>query len=80
MCISNVPGSRNPLYANGARLRGNYPMSIAANGQALNITLVSSGDSLDFGLVGCRSAMPHLQRMLAHLETSLKDLEQAVGL
>lgn len=78
VCISNVPGSRNPLYANGARLQSNYPMSIAANGQALNITLVSSADSLDFGLVGCRNAMPHLQRMLAHLETSLKDLERAV--
>ena len=80
LCISNVPGARNPLYANGARLQGSYPMSIAANGQALNITLVGSGDSLDFGLVGCRRAVPHLQRLLAHLETSLKDLEQAVGL
>ena len=80
LCISNVPGSRNPLYANGARLQGTYPMSIAANGQALNITLVGSGDSLDFGLVGCRRAVPHLQRLLAHLETSLKDLEQGVGI
>ncbi|MDP7703756.1 wax ester/triacylglycerol synthase family O-acyltransferase [Mycobacterium sp. TY815] len=80
LCISNVPGSRNPLYANGARLQGSYPMSIAANGQALNITLVGSGDRLDFGLVGCRRAVPHLQRLLAHLEASLKDLERAVGL
>jgi WS/DGAT/MGAT family acyltransferase len=80
LCISNVPGAQNPLYANGARLQGSYPMSIAANGQALNITLVGSGDSLDFGLVGCRRAVPHLQRLLAHLETSLKDLERAVGL
>lgn len=80
VCISNVLGARNPLYAPGARLQGSYPMSIAANGQALNIMLVGSGDSLDFGLVGCRRAVPHLQRLLAHLETSLKDLEQAVGL
>ena len=80
VCISNVPGARNTLYAKGARLQGSYPMSITANGQALNITLVGSGDSLDFGLVGCRRAVPHLQRLLAHLETSLKDLERAVGL
>lgn len=80
VCISNVPGSRNPLYANGARLEGSYPMSIAANGQALNITLVASGDRLDFGLVGCRRAVPHLQRLLDHLEVSLKDLERAVGI
>jgi WS/DGAT/MGAT family acyltransferase len=80
VCISNVLGARNPLYAPGARLQGSYPMSIAANGQALNIMLVGSGDSLDFGLVGCRRAVPHLQPLLAHLETSLQDLEQAVGL
>jgi len=80
VCISNVPGAREPLYFNGARLDGNYPMSIALDGQALNITLTSSADSLDFGLVGCRRSVPHLQRLLSHLETSLKELERAVGL
>ncbi|WP_156767184.1 wax ester/triacylglycerol synthase family O-acyltransferase [Mycobacterium sp. E796] len=80
VCISNVPGAREPLYCNGARLDGNYPMSIALNGQALNITLTSSGDSIDFGLVGCRRSVPHLQRVLGHLETALKDLERCAGL
>jgi len=45
---------REPLYLNGARLDGTYPTSIALDGQALNITLATSADSLDFGLVGCR--------------------------
>ncbi len=80
LCISNVPGVQHPLYRNGARLDGNYPMSMVVDGQALNITLATSADSLDFGLVGCRRAVPHLQRLLGHLETSLKDLEVAVGL
>ena len=77
--ISNIPGPRVPLYLNGARLEGNYPLSIAMNGQALNITLASSPDRLNFGLVGCRDSVPHLQRLLDHLEGALKDLEQAVG-
>ena len=38
------------------------------DGQALNITLVNNGDNLDFGLVGCRRSIPHLQRLLGHLE------------
>ena len=38
LVISNVPGSREPLYWNGARLDGNYPLSIALDGQAMNIT------------------------------------------
>ncbi|MCV7012446.1 WS/DGAT/MGAT family O-acyltransferase [Mycolicibacterium madagascariense] len=78
--ISNVPGAREPLYWNGARLDGNYPLSIALDGQALNITMTNNGDNLDFGLVGCRRSVPHLQRLLMHLEDSLTDLERAVGI
>jgi diacylglycerol O-acyltransferase len=78
--ISNVPGAREPMYWNGARLDGNYPLSIALDGQALNITLTNNADNLDFGLVGCRRSVPHLQRLLLHLEDSLADLEQAVGI
>jgi diacylglycerol O-acyltransferase len=77
--ISNVPGAREPLYWNGARLDGNYPLSIALDGQAVNITLANNADNLDFGLVGCRRSVPHLQRLLGHLEDSLKELERAIG-
>ncbi|OBJ04433.1 diacylglycerol O-acyltransferase [Mycobacterium sp. 1482292.6] len=77
--ISNVPGPTQPIYYGGARLDGNYPLSIALDGQALNITLANNAGNLDFGLVGCRRSVPHLQRLLAHLESSLKDLERAVG-
>jgi diacylglycerol O-acyltransferase len=77
--ISNVPGPREPLYWKGARLDGNYPLSIALDGQALNITLTNDADNLDFGLVGCRRSLPHLQHLLGHLEDSLKDLERSAG-
>ena len=77
--ISNVPGARQQLYFRGARLDGNYPLSIALDGQALNITMTNNGDNIDFGLVGCRRSVPHLQRLLGHLEAALKDLERAVG-
>lgn len=78
--ISNVPGPVDPLYYGTARLDGSYPLSNIPDGQALNITLVNNAGNLDFGLVGCRRSVPHLQRLLAHLESSLKDLEQAVGI
>jgi WS/DGAT/MGAT family acyltransferase len=78
--ISNVSAGRaEPRYWRGARLDGNYPLSIALDGQAVNITVTNNADNLDFGLVGCRRSVPHLQRLLGHLETSLKDLERAVG-
>ena len=77
--ISNVPGVREPMYWGGARLDGNYPFSIPLDGQALNITLTNNADNLDFGLVGGRREVPHMQRLLLHLEDSLADLEKAVG-
>ena len=79
LVISNVPGPAEQMYYGGARLDGSYPLSALPEGQALNITLVSNAGNLDFGLVGCRRSVPHLQRLLAHLELSLKDLELAVG-
>lgn len=75
--ISNVPGSREPMYWNGARLDAGYPLSIPLDGQAVNITLTSHGDNLDFGLVGCRRTLPDLHRLLDHLEDSLAALEDA---
>ncbi|WP_328329993.1 wax ester/triacylglycerol synthase family O-acyltransferase [Kribbella sp. NBC_00382] len=76
LVISNIPGpSDSPLYWNRSRLLGTYPASIVLNGQALNISVTSYDHQLHFGLVGCRRTVPHLQRLLAHLETSLAELE-----
>lgn len=77
--ISNVPGPKEQMYFNGAQLEGMYPVSIVLDGQALNITLTSRGRYLDFGLIGCRRSVPSLQRLLAHLESSLAELEQSWG-
>ncbi|MEI6253403.1 MAG: wax ester/triacylglycerol synthase family O-acyltransferase [Mycobacteriaceae bacterium] len=73
--ISNVPGPRERLYWNGAELEAIYPLSIPTENQALNITCLSYADHLEFGLVGCRRAVPKLQRLLDYLEDSLGELE-----
>lgn len=78
--ISNVPGPREPLYWNGARLTGMYPVSIALDRIALNITLTSYCDQLEFGLIGCRRTLPSMQRMLDYLEHGLRELEIAAGI
>ncbi len=79
LVISNVPGPRAPLYYNGARLDGVYPLSIPVDGQALNITCTSYSDALAFGMTGCRRSVPHLQRLLGHLDAELDALEHAAG-
>ena len=79
LIISNVPGPRTTHYWNGARLVGAYPLSIPINGMALNITCTSYDGQMAFGLTGCRRTVPHLQRLLAHLENEVAALEKAAG-
>jgi diacylglycerol O-acyltransferase len=80
LIISNVPGPTEPLYSNGARLQGMYPLSIPIHGMGLNITCTSYAGNLGFGLTGCRRTVPHLQRLLTHLDDEVAALEKASGL
>ena len=73
--ISNVPGPKKTMYFNGARMDGTYPVSIVLDGQALNITLTSYGDDMEVGLIACRRALPHMQKLLQYLEDALGELE-----
>jgi len=78
--ISNVPGPRQPMYWNGARLEGIYPASIVSEGMALNITLVTYDENVDFGIVACRRSLPQVQRIIDYLEDALVELEVALGM
>lgn len=80
LIISNVPGPRKTQYWNGAKMTGVYPLSIPINGMALNITCMSYDGRLSFGLTGCRRTVPHLQRLLGHLDNEVAALEKAAGL
>ncbi len=77
--ISNVPGPSATQFYNGAELVGMYPLSIPINGMALNITCTSYADKMCFGITGCRRTVPHLQRLLGHLDDELRALEASAG-
>lgn len=79
LVISNVPGPREPLYWNGAKLDALYPASIVLDGQALNITMTSYLDKLEVGLTACRNALPKMQNLLTHLEEEIQRFEAIVG-
>ncbi|WP_182481373.1 WS/DGAT/MGAT family O-acyltransferase [Nocardioides immobilis] len=78
LIISNVPATNRPLYYNGARMTDIYPVSMISEAQAMNVTLTRYDDLMTFGIVGDRRALPHLQRMLVHLDEALTALEKAV--
>jgi diacylglycerol O-acyltransferase / wax synthase len=61
--VSNVPGPRQPMYCAGVAAEHYFPLSIAYHNAALNMTVQSYLDNLDFGLVACRIAVPDVQRI-----------------
>jgi WS/DGAT/MGAT family acyltransferase len=77
--ISNVPGPREAVYLNGARLEAFYPISIPVQGQALNITCVTYDGKFNIGFTGCRDSLPHLQRIAVYAGEALDELEEAIA-
>ena len=63
VAISNVPGPRQAMYCAGAPATHYFPVSIPYHGCALNITVQSYLDQLDFGLVACSETVPDAQRI-----------------
>ncbi len=72
--VSNVPGPNIPLYYAGAELLAYYPMSAIADGQGLNITVISYRDQMFFGLVACRELVPDLEVMTDYINEELQTL------
>lgn len=73
--ISNVPGPKVPLYFRGWRLEESYPLSIAFHGYGLNITVQSYAGQMNFGFIGCRDTLPHLQRLAVYAGEAVEILE-----
>ena len=63
VAISNVPGPRQTMYCVGAPATHYFPVSIPYHGCALNITVQSYLDQLDFGLIACSETVPDAQRI-----------------
>lgn len=80
LVISHVPGPRQDMYWQGAKLSGLYPVSLVVDTVALNITIISRHDFVDFGLIACSKTVPSMQRLLIHLEEALVELEEALHL
>lgn len=77
LTVSNVVLSREPLHLLGARLEQMVPISFLVDGYALNVTLIGYTDTVTLGFVGCRDAIPHLQRLATHTADALDELAAA---
>lgn len=77
--ISNVPGPRRTLYSNGARMLTHYPVSIPAQGQALNITVQSYDGQLFVGFTACAKRVPDVDRLRDDLLAEYERLNTALS-
>lgn len=73
--ISNVPGPTVPLYMAGAMMLTNYPTSIVVHGVALNITVQTYNESLEFGLIACGEAMPEVAELARHVQAAFDEFQ-----
>lgn len=78
LLVSNVPGPQLPLYAAGARVTRNYPVSVVSDYTGgVNITVMSYDGHLDFGVIACPAMVPDVEVFPGHLRAALDELLRA---
>jgi len=78
--FSNVPGSSEKLYIEGAELELLYPLSIVTDAMGLNITVVSHANRLCFAVVSCPTQQPGIEDLGKLLKDSYRNLQAAARL
>jgi len=74
LVVSNVPGPREPLTMDGARLARLSSVGPLLEGVGLNITVWSYIDTMGFSVLACPDSVPDLSRVIALLQASLAEL------
>ena len=77
--VSNVPGSRQRLYLDGARLEAIYPLSVVTDGLGINITVVSYMSKLCIAVTSCPTAQPGIETLGKHLRASYRALMETAA-
>lgn len=76
--FSNVPGSRERLYLEGAELEALYPLSIVTDAMGLNITVVSHANKLCIAIASCPTDQPDIENLDRLLRQSYRSLRDAL--
>ena len=78
--VSNVPGPSAPLYVDGLRMSGYWPLSIVEHGVGLNITLMNYAGTLFVGFVVARNAVPDARQLADDFLAAFEELKQCMAL
>jgi WS/DGAT/MGAT family acyltransferase len=72
--VSTIPGPAVDLYLAGAKLSALYPMGPLLLGSGLNVTALSLGDRIDFGLAACPDIVADPWDIADRIPTALEEL------
>ena len=79
---SSISNLQRPVRQKKVRCRRQdvhvYPVSAIGHGLALNITLISYLDQLDFGLIACRDTLPDIEKLADNIVDQFEELKRAV--
>jgi WS/DGAT/MGAT family acyltransferase len=78
LAITNVPGSRRPMYVAGRPLEASYPILTINELSPLHIGLQSTHDAIHVGAVACRDTLDDLDPLVARMSVELDALDRAV--
>lgn len=74
LVVSNVPGTQEPMYADGARLLGTYPVIPLTEGRALAVGVSSYDGCMFYGVNADRVAVPDTGVLAQCLVEALEEL------
>ncbi len=75
--VSNVRGTPVPLYTAGAKIECMYPLSVLAQSQGLNITVVSYMGRVDVGFTVDPDLVPDAWALAEGIAPALEELKEA---
>jgi diacylglycerol O-acyltransferase len=76
LVISNIPGPSQTMYFRGAEVVEVYPVNTLPPAVALSMTVCSYADTLYFGLISGRSALPDLPRLGDYLDDVFREFQE----
>ncbi len=79
LVVSNVPGPGTELSVGDARVVATYPLGPVAHGIGVNVTVLSYGEMLHVGIVGCAELAPDVHLLAAGMRDDLARLAASAG-
>ena len=74
--VSNVPASKQTMYLYGAELEAFHAINLIFDMQALNITVTSYKDMLDFSFLSCKTILPEMDKLVKYVEEEFMNLKK----